>query len=252
MVSFRRFSRWSDFVEGFVDCAGVADGTLSSWREVRGCWARETPPFTVTHSLKDVTPRPAEGMVRIHLVYIYLYFFFRGFGQVMIYRFVSRATVEERILEVAKKKLLLEHVVVQDGNKSMTQVKVGICSFFRLPALPCVLSYSSVVGSSYLSLGCVSPLAAACQTQPVPLWGTREDNVPCLSRGCGRLDSPATHIAWHLLGVHRLSVVCCRADEPQSPLPFSVQERWSNSTLSSTSCYRPANEQTAPLFFLTT
>ncbi|CAN0487572.1 unnamed protein product, partial [Ectocarpus sp. 8 AP-2014] len=34
---------------------------------------------------------------------------------VMIYRFVSRATVEERILEVAKKKLLLEHVVVQDG-----------------------------------------------------------------------------------------------------------------------------------------
>lgn len=40
----------------------------------------------------------------------------------MIYRFVSRATVEERILEVAKKKLLLEHVVVQDGNKSMTQV----------------------------------------------------------------------------------------------------------------------------------
>ena len=43
-------------------------------------------------------------------------------GQVMIYRFVSRATVEERILEVAKKKLLLEHVVVQDGNKSMTQV----------------------------------------------------------------------------------------------------------------------------------
>lgn len=43
----------------------------------------------------------------------------------MIYRFVSRATVEERILEVAKKKLLLEHVVVQDGNKSMTQVCNG-------------------------------------------------------------------------------------------------------------------------------
>lgn len=39
----------------------------------------------------------------------------------MIYRFVSRATVEERILEVAKKKLLLEHVVVQDGGRSMTQ-----------------------------------------------------------------------------------------------------------------------------------
>lgn len=46
----------------------------------------------------------------------------------MIYRFVSRATVEERILEVAKKKLLLEHVVVQDGNKSMTQVQcLQIC-----------------------------------------------------------------------------------------------------------------------------
>lgn len=45
----------------------------------------------------------------------------------MIYRFVSRATVEERILEVAKKKLLLEHVVVQDGNKSMTQVQHAYC-----------------------------------------------------------------------------------------------------------------------------
>lgn len=41
----------------------------------------------------------------------------------MIYRFVSRATVEERILEVARRKLLLEHVVVQDGNRSMTQVQ---------------------------------------------------------------------------------------------------------------------------------
>lgn len=43
----------------------------------------------------------------------------------MIYRFISRATVEERILEVAKKKLLLEHVVVQDGNKSMTQASAA-------------------------------------------------------------------------------------------------------------------------------
>ena len=49
------------------------------------------------------------------------------YPQVMIYRFVSRATVEERILEVAKKKLLLEHVVVQDGNKSMTQASERPC-----------------------------------------------------------------------------------------------------------------------------
>ncbi|CAN0432338.1 unnamed protein product, partial [Ectocarpus sp. 12 AP-2014] len=58
-------------------------------------------------------------------------------NKVMIYRFVSRATVEERILEVAKKKLLLEHVVVQDGNKSMTQeqlnlvIKYGAEDLFR-------------------------------------------------------------------------------------------------------------------------
>lgn len=62
-------------------------------------------------------------------------------GQVMIYRFVSRATVEERILEVAKKKLLLEHVVVQDGNKSMTQVRFFCFAFglrFSRPPLLCV------------------------------------------------------------------------------------------------------------------
>jgi SNF2 family DNA or RNA helicase len=33
-------------------------------------------------------------------------------NKVMIYRLVTRATVEERILQLAKKKMLLEHLVV--------------------------------------------------------------------------------------------------------------------------------------------
>ena len=33
--------------------------------------------------------------------------------EVMVYRFVTRATVEERMMECARRKLLLEHVVVQ-------------------------------------------------------------------------------------------------------------------------------------------
>ncbi|CAM9375670.1 unnamed protein product, partial [Discosporangium mesarthrocarpum] len=48
-------------------------------------------------------------------------------NKVMIYRFVSRCTVEERIMEVAKKKLLLEHVVVQDGKgTSMSQEQLNL------------------------------------------------------------------------------------------------------------------------------
>merc|ERR1719305_1233518 len=35
--------------------------------------------------------------------------------EVMIYRLVTRATVEERIVEVAKRKLVLEHLVVSKG-----------------------------------------------------------------------------------------------------------------------------------------
>ena len=33
----------------------------------------------------------------------------------MIYRFVSRGTVEERIVELAKRKMMLTHLVVQGG-----------------------------------------------------------------------------------------------------------------------------------------
>lgn len=72
-------------------------------------------------------------------------------NQVMIYRFVSRATVEERILEVAKKKLLLEHVVVQDGNKSMTQV----CPV--LPCLPCLCHVTAAVAVDRLCCRSIHP-----------------------------------------------------------------------------------------------
>ena len=43
----------------------------------------------------------------------------------MIYRFVTRASVEERITQVAKKKMMLTHLVVRPGlgNKSQTMSK---------------------------------------------------------------------------------------------------------------------------------
>lgn len=48
-------------------------------------------------------------------------------NKVMIYRFVTRASVEERILQIAKKKLLLEHVVVQGAGRgnSMNQEELN-------------------------------------------------------------------------------------------------------------------------------
>lgn len=39
-------------------------------------------------------------------------------NRVMIYRFVTRSSVEERITEVAKKKMMLTHLVVRSGMGS--------------------------------------------------------------------------------------------------------------------------------------
>ena len=39
-------------------------------------------------------------------------------NKVMIYRFVTRASVEERITEVAKRKMMLTHLVVRPGMGS--------------------------------------------------------------------------------------------------------------------------------------
>ena len=36
-------------------------------------------------------------------------------NKVMIYRFVTRGTVEERIAQVAKKKMMLTHLIVRPG-----------------------------------------------------------------------------------------------------------------------------------------
>lgn len=46
-------------------------------------------------------------------------------NKVMIYRFVTRSSVEERITQVAKKKMMLTHLVVRPGlgNKSAAMSK---------------------------------------------------------------------------------------------------------------------------------
>lgn len=46
-------------------------------------------------------------------------------NKVMIYRFVTRNSVEERITQVAKKKMMLTHLVVRPGlgSKSQTMTK---------------------------------------------------------------------------------------------------------------------------------
>lgn len=43
----------------------------------------------------------------------------------LIYRFVTRASVEERITQVAKKKMMLQHLVVRPGvgNKTTSMTK---------------------------------------------------------------------------------------------------------------------------------
>ncbi len=47
-------------------------------------------------------------------------------NKVMIYRFVTRSSVEERIAQVAKKKMMLTHLVVRPGmgGKAAEQVKL--------------------------------------------------------------------------------------------------------------------------------
>ncbi len=41
-------------------------------------------------------------------------------NRVLIYRFVTRASVEERITQVAKKKMMLQHLVVRPGAGNKT------------------------------------------------------------------------------------------------------------------------------------
>lgn len=57
-------------------------------------------------------PSPCQAFSRAHRI-----------GQnkkVMIYRFVTRASVEERITQVAKRKMMLTHLVVRPGLGSKT------------------------------------------------------------------------------------------------------------------------------------
>ncbi|QDZ23866.1 chromatin remodeling factor [Chloropicon primus] len=59
--------------------------------------------------------------------------------EVMIYRLVTRATVEERMVEVAKRKMVLEHLVVSKGGKEQTMkqeeiddvLKYGVSELFQ-------------------------------------------------------------------------------------------------------------------------
>eukprot|EP00055_Hartaetosiga_balthica_P016500 m.104745 g.104745 ORF g.104745 m.104745 type:complete len:1586 (+) comp9118_c0_seq1:59-4816(+) len=57
--------------------------------------------------------------------------------QVHIYRFVSKSTVEEDILQRAKEKMVLDHLVIQNGNKQFDQrelnaiIKFGAADLFK-------------------------------------------------------------------------------------------------------------------------
>lgn len=52
------------------------------------------------------------------------------FMKVMIYRLITRGTIEERMMQMTKKKMVLEHVVVgrMKTNKNLNQV--GLISIF--------------------------------------------------------------------------------------------------------------------------
>lgn len=53
-------------------------------------------------------------------------------GTVLIYRLVTRSTVEERILQLSKKKMVLEHVVVGKMKQAgLNQVRLKLCLRMR-------------------------------------------------------------------------------------------------------------------------
>lgn len=47
--------------------------------------------------------------------------------QVLIYRLVTRGTIEERMMEITKKKMVLEHLVVGSKAQNINQVMVFFC-----------------------------------------------------------------------------------------------------------------------------
>lgn len=65
-----------------------------------------SPPLPPSSS----SPPPLQAFSRAHRI--------GQANKVMIYRFVTRASVEERITEVAKKKMMLTHLVVRPGMGS--------------------------------------------------------------------------------------------------------------------------------------
>lgn len=57
----------------------------------------------------------------------------------MVYRFINRATVEEGMMEMTKKKMLLEHLVV--GNlKAQNLTQVYMVLFFKV-TFSCLINY---------------------------------------------------------------------------------------------------------------
>lgn len=66
---------------------------------------------------------------------LFIWFLTPFYMQVMIFRLITRGTIEERMMQMTKKKMVLEHLVVGKlKNQSINQVKVtwpivNICIF---------------------------------------------------------------------------------------------------------------------------
>lgn len=57
--------------------------------------------------------------------------FLRFSFQVMIYRLVSRGTIEERMMQLTKKKMVLEHLVVGRLTKANNVNQVTVVTIFN-------------------------------------------------------------------------------------------------------------------------
>lgn len=102
----------------------------------------------------------------------------------MIYRFVTRASVEERITQVAKRKMMLTHLVVRPGlgSKSGSMTKQELDDILKFGTEE--LFKDDVEGESGRRWGCPG-LGGACLSSEArslrcpQAWYRRDSGSPC-------------------------------------------------------------------------